>query len=57
MDLKGWIFMVAVLGFVWGGFVWLMIRALRQERRRDRSGRAAGASGTDDTSGAQTPRH
>lgn len=57
MDLKGWIFMVGVLGFVWGGFVWLMIRALRQERRRDRASRSAGASGMDAGSDTQPPRH
>lgn len=32
MTLAGWITAVAVCGFVWGGFVSLLIRALRAER-------------------------
>ncbi len=32
MSLSGWITMVIVLGGVWGGFVYLLIKTMKQSR-------------------------
>ena len=36
MSASGWITMVVVLGGVWGGFVYLLARSVRQEDGRRR---------------------
>jgi hypothetical protein len=33
MQTSGWIMMVLVLGGVWGGFVYLLVRSVRQDER------------------------
>lgn len=38
METSGWITMVLILGFVWGGFGLLLIQALRNEKRKGASG-------------------
>lgn len=35
MQPSTWITMIAVLGIVWGGFVFLLVLALRRESRKD----------------------
>jgi hypothetical protein len=34
MTALGWATMVAICGIVWGGFGWLLRRAIRAERRK-----------------------
>jgi hypothetical protein len=34
MSASGWITMILIVGFVWGGFGLLLVMALRKERRR-----------------------
>lgn len=34
MELSGWIMMVLILGFVWGGFLYLAVTAFRKEGRK-----------------------
>ncbi len=38
-------FMVAVVGFVWGGFVWLLVKAVRCESGKRDSGERGAAGG------------
>jgi len=33
MQTSGWIMMIVVLGGVWGGFVYLLVRSVRQPER------------------------
>ena len=33
MSLSGWIMMIVVLGGVWGGFVYLLLKSARQTDR------------------------
>jgi hypothetical protein len=33
MSASGWIMMVVVLGGVWGGFVYLLAKSVRQDER------------------------
>lgn len=37
MTLAGWVTFVAVCGFVWGGFTYLLVRAFRSERSKTRA--------------------
>ncbi len=32
MSLGGWIMMIAVLGCVWGGFVYLLLQVIKQRQ-------------------------
>jgi hypothetical protein len=47
MSTSGWITMIMIVGFVWGGFAVLLVAALRKERGRrsdETEGRDGGAS-------------
>jgi hypothetical protein len=35
MPLTGWITMVVIMGFVWGGFALLLVTALRKEAGKE----------------------
>lgn len=34
METQGWLLMILVCGFVWGGFLGFLIRALRSEAKK-----------------------
>lgn len=39
MTPVAWIFLLLICTFVWGGFLWLLRRALRHERIKESQGR------------------
>lgn len=41
MSAAGIVTMIAILGFVWGGFLLILITAIRREREKSRRGARA----------------